>query len=118
MTILAVAVRLHFAVLMGLFYFWSEHQIFRGLITTIYAIFLRSMAFLGFFFCLFREQKKNKNKISIIKINTVCLIFSQCVHIQWEEILKLYDGKNVNIAQNSQIIKYVKWPSNWLIINF
>lgn len=58
MTILAMAVRLHFAVLMGLFYFWSEHQIFRGLITTIYAIFLRSMAFLGFFFSVYSENKK------------------------------------------------------------
>lgn len=68
MTILAMAVRLHFAVLMGLFYFWSEHQIFRGLITTIYAIFLRSMAFLGFFFCLFREQKKIKIKSRSLKL--------------------------------------------------
>lgn len=68
MTILAMAVRLHFAVLMGLFYFWSEHQIFRGLITTIYAIFLRSMAFLGFFFCLFREQKTKKIKSPSLKL--------------------------------------------------
>lgn len=61
MTILAMAVRLHFAVLMGLFYFWSEHQIFRGLITTIYAIFLRSMAFLGFFFLFIQRTKTKKN---------------------------------------------------------
>lgn len=72
MTILAMAVRLHFAVLMGFFfyYFWSEHQIFRGFITSVYAIFWYSRTFLGFFFCLFRE-KKNSRLLKLIKYNYI-----------------------------------------------